>query len=323
MATGNTSFDKIISTTLQDHGKEIFDAISTNNAFYYMLKKRGNIKLSSGGRRFTHPLQYALNSSFKSYGRLDTIDTPITDNITRVEYLIKVIAGSIVLSLLDEAMNAGDRQKLLDLVDQTKDEAETSMSEVMGDQVWKNGSANNDFDGLQYHISDSPSTDTDWGGINPSTSGNDYARNQVDTATVTAFNTSQEGIKAMNALRLNATFGRRGPTAVFTTKTVYNLYELGMTSNIRYLKTELADSAFLHLAYMTMPVLFDDNCLARHLYMVDMDTLWLQLLARGNFQVTDFQPSHDQLTRTALMYVFGNITCGSRRTQGVITSISG
>lgn len=322
MASGNSSFDRLITTTLQDHGKEIFDAVSTNNAFFYMLKQRGNIKLSSGGRRFTHPIQYAVNSSYKSYGRLDTIDTPITDNVTRAEYLIKVVAGSIVLSLLDEAMNSGDRTKLLDLVQQTKDEAELSMSEVMGDQVWKDGSAANDFDGLQNLISDSPSTQSDVGGINPSTTGNDYWRNIVDTATVTAFNTSQEGIKAMNALRLNATFGRRGPTAVFTTKAVYNLYELGMTSNIRYLKTELADSAFLHLAYMTMPVLPDDNCPAYHLYMVDMSTLWMQLLARGNFQTTDFQPSHDQLTRTALMYVFGNLTCGSRRTQGVITSIT-
>ena len=65
MATGNSSFTKVITLTLQDHGKEIFDAVSTNNALLYALKKKGNIKVSSGGRKFTHPVYYKQNTSFK------------------------------------------------------------------------------------------------------------------------------------------------------------------------------------------------------------------------------------------------------------------
>ena len=36
--SGNSNFNTLITTTLQDHGKEIFDAVSTNNAFYWLLK---------------------------------------------------------------------------------------------------------------------------------------------------------------------------------------------------------------------------------------------------------------------------------------------
>jgi hypothetical protein len=254
---------------------------------------------------------------------MDAIDTPLTDNLTRAEYDIKAIAGSIVLSTMEVAMNSGDREKLLDLVKFLRWEAEQSMTEEMGAQVWKDGTTNTDFGGLQYLISDSPSTQTDVGGINSSTTGNDYWRNQVTTATVTAFNTSSEGLKAMNTMLNNATFGKMGPKLIVTTKTIYGLYEIGLTSNIRYMKTDLADAGFRHLAYTTMPVMFDDTCPASHMYFIDTDNLWLQVLSRGNNELTDFEWSHNQLSRTALMYIFGNLTTGIRKTSGVITTITG
>ena len=317
----NTNFDRVATMTLQNHGKEIFDNITTNNALLYMLKKRGNIKTVSGGREFTHPLYYAVNTSFKSYAKLDAIDTPIMDNVTRAQYPIKVVAGSLVISTIEEAQNAGDKEKLLDLAEQVKLDAELSMSEVLGDQVWKDGSSANDFDGLQALISDTPSTQTDVGGINPTTYS--YWRNTATSTTVTAFNSSSEGLTAMNTMLNTLTYGRKGPRAIITTKAIYALYEIGLTSNIRYATTELADAGFLHLAYATMPVLFDDNCPASHMYFVDTDSLWLQVLSRANMAVTPFEYSHNQLSKTALMYLAGNLTTGSRRTNGVLTAITG
>lgn len=321
MAAGNSSYTKLITTTLQNHGSKIFDAVSTNNALFYMLKKRSNIKIVSGGRVFTHPIYYQQNTSFQSYAKLDTIHTPLMDDITRAEYPIKCVAGSLVLSVMEEAMNAGNREKLIDLGREVKEGAEISISQVMGVQVWKDGTVANDFDGLQHLIPDSPSTATNIGGINPSTSGNTYWRANVGTS-ISDFNTSSEGLINMNSLLNDCTFGSQGPTAIFTTKAVYGYYEISQTSNIRYMQTELADSAFRHLAFATIPVLFDDNCPSGKMYYTDLNSMWMQLLSRGNFQVTPFQSSINQLSRIALMYVFGNLTTGSLRTNGIITSIA-
>lgn len=324
MASGNTNYSTLITTTLQDHGREIFDSVSTNNALYWMLKKAGNIKVKSGGRTFTHPLIYATNSSFAMYGKLDTITLPITDNLTRAEYNIKVAAGSIVLSTIDLAMNAGDREKLLDLAEEKKMEAEISMSELLGDQVFGTGTGTNDFGGLQYLVHETPSSQSDVGGISSnSASANTYWRNQVYATTVSGFNTSQEGLTAMNTLLNDCTFGRQGPKAVFTTKTIYGLYELGLSSNLRYSNTEMADAGFRNLLYTTLPVLFDDNCPSGNLYMVDTSSLWLQVLAQANMEVTQFQLMEDKLASSSLMYLAGNLTTGSRRTNGVIISITG
>jgi len=317
----NTNFDRVATATLQSHGKEIFDNITTNNALLYMLRKRDNIKIVSGGRTFTHPLFYKINTSFRAYSKLETIDTPIMDDITRADYPIKVVAGSLVISTLEEAMNAGNKEKLLDLADTVRMAAENSMSEVLGDQVFADGSGANDFDGLQHLIALSPSTQTDVGSINPTTYA--YWRNYVNTTGTSGFNSNQAGLILMNTALNQTTFGRKGPRAIITTKAVYALYEVGLTANIRYTTTELADAGFLHLAYTTMPVLFDDNCPTGYMYFVDTDSLWLQVLSRGNLEITPFEYSHNQLSKTALMYIFGNLTTGSRRTNGLLTAITG
>ncbi len=323
MATGNTSYSTLITTTLQDHGREIFDAVSTNNALYWMLEKSGNIKIRSGGRSFTHPLIYATNSSFQMYDKLETISLPITDNASRADYPIKIAAGSIVLSTIDLAMNAGDREKLLDLAEEKKLEAEISMTELMGDQVFADGSNDKDFDGLNFLINATPSSQTNVGGIDASATGNTYWRNHTNTTGTAAFNTDLAGRDIMNEVLNNTTFGRQGPKAVFTTKAVYQLYELGLTSNIRYQQTDLGDAGFRHLQFTTMPVLFDDNATTAYMYFVDTDSLWLQVLAQANMQVTQFQLKQDQLASSSLMYLAGNLTTGSRRTQGLATGITG
>ena len=165
MATGNTNWAKVATATLRQHDNEIFDAISTNNALYYMLNKRGNIKIKTGGREFTHALRYKLNTSFKAYTKLETIVTDLQDNITRAVFPQKILAGSLVLSTLELAQNAGNKEKLIDLLGEVKEDAKISMSELMGDQAWKDGSGAKDFDGLQFLINSSPSTQTDVGGI--------------------------------------------------------------------------------------------------------------------------------------------------------------
>ena len=327
MATGNSAYNKLITTTLQNLPSEVFDSVSTNNALLYMLQKRGNLKIVGGGRKFTHPIFYNKHSSFGSYGRLDPISTAIEDDLTRAEYPIKVIAGSVALSTLDVAMNAGNKEKLIDLVEETVTRAKISMGEVLGDQVFADGTVAKDIDGLQHLVSATPSTQTDVGGIDASA--NSYWRNQTYTTAVDAFNTTNTGLTGMNVLLNDCTFGRQGPRLVVTTKNIYGLYEIGLTSNIRYATTELADAGFRHLAYTTMPLVFDDNCPTDYntdhhlIYMIDTDSLWLQVLSRGNFEMTDFEMSHNQLTRTALMYLFGNLTCGSRRTSGVCTAYDG
>lgn len=323
---GNTNFGSLATTTLQNFANEIFDGVVTNNALLFHLRKAGNIKIVGGGRQFTHPVLHKQNDSFAAISKLGTIPTNIQDDITRAVYDIKVVAGSIVLSQVEQAMNAGDKEKLIDYVEEKKMSAEVAMSEVLGDQLFNTAvtaSGSDNFDSIPYLINTVPTAQTDVGGIDSSASSQTFWRNYVHATAVTAFGTSQAGINAMDLVLNNSTYGRQGPKIIITTKAVYTLYNLALTANVRYSKLEDGDAGFKNLLYATLPVMFDDNCPTGRMYFIDTDSLKLQVLSQGNMVMSAFEQAHNQLVSIALMSLMGNLTCGSRRTQGVIASITG
>jgi hypothetical protein len=238
---------------------------------------------------------------------------------------IKVLAGSIVYSLVEEAMNAGNKEKLIDYLETLKMDAQTSMGELMGDQVFKAEASlgSNDFDSVPKIIADSPSTQsTIVGGIDSSSTGCTYWRNFIYTTAVSAFNTSNAGLNCFDACVNSATFGRQGPNVIMTTKAIYSFYNIGLTANMRYTSVERGEAGFKNLMYITLPVLFDDNCPASHAYFIDTTSLRLQVLSQGNLKITPYVQAYSQLMARALLYLLGNLTCGSRRTQAVATAIT-
>lgn len=319
--SGNASFTTLVTTTLSNFGKEIFDNVVSNNALLNILQKSGNIKVVGGGRTFTHPLRHKLNSTFAARAKRDVIPLDIQDHITRSEFNVKVVDGSVALDEVELAMNAGSREKLIDLLEEVKASAEVSMSEVLGDQVFNTTAGANDLDGIPRLISTTPSLQSDVGGID--STGNTYWRNQIYATNVTAFGTSQAGLNAMSTLYNLCLFGRQGPTCIITTKAVMTLYELSLTANARYTKMDVGDGGFKTLMYSTIPMYFDDNCPSGRMYFIDTNSMLFQVLKEANMKMTDFQQTQDQLTKSALMYIACNLTTGQRRTSGVINSITG
>ena len=328
---GNTDFTAVITRTLQAHGDEIVDGVSLQNALLWLFKSRGNLKVVSGGRTVTSPLIYGLNTSFQSYAKYGTVDTPDPDIITRSEYPVRIVGGSLVLSWLEEAQNAGDREKLIDYAEEKKEEAKISMGTAMASQLWTVAPGTTDMASLPQQISDSPSTDTtaNVGGIDPATTYTVNAtsffpwRNQTYTTAVTAFNTSSNGLTAMSQILNDASFGPHGPTVFVTTKAIWQLYDVGQAGNRRYTHADLADAGFQNLDYAGKPVLADSLCRANHFYAINTDGIGLTVLRRGNFAISPRVQAANQFADNILMYMFGNIVLRDRRTQGVITNITG
>lgn len=310
-----TSWNAAATRTSPNWGDEIFDGISTNNSFVWMTRQAGNIKVVNGGRTFTHPLLYQTNTSFAARAATATIPTPDPDIITRSEWPIRVIDGSVVISLLEDAQNQGE-SALIGLLEEKKMEGSISMTEVLGDELIDGTGTAPSWDSLETIISATNTTTV--GGI----AGSSADWQNYSAAIAGAFNTSNNGITAFDAAVRGTSFGSRGPRAVFTTSAVWGLYYISQAGNIRYYNEELADAGFQHLNFRTLPVLWDDNIDAGRVYFVDTDSLWLQVLRKGNMVTTKFRESVDQLSLVSLMYLFGNLTTGSRRTQGVVTGIT-
>ena len=310
-----TSWNAKATRTSPNYGGEIFDGISTNNALVWVLRQSGNVKVTEGGRTFTHPLLYQVNTSFAARAALAPIPTPDPDIITRSEWPQLTISGSTTISTLEEAQNMG-KSELIALLEEKRQEAEISMTEILGDQLVGGTGTAPQWDSLA--TIDGGTNTTTVGGI----AGTDTSWQNRVTAIGGAFNTSNNGITAMDTNLRAATFGSRGPRIIFTTPAVWGLYYLSQAGSIRYYNEELADAGFRHLNFNTLPVLWDDNMGTGLMKLIDTDALWLQVLSKGNLVTTKFRESIDQLSMVSLTYIFGNLTTGSRRTQGIITGIT-
>jgi len=307
-----TNFDAQQSRTQPDFGDEVFDGISTNNALVWMLRQSGNIKVSEGGRTLTHPLMFALNSSFAARAHDATIPTPDPQTHTHSEWNVRTISGSITLFKLHQAQNQG-KPVILRYMEEKKQSAITSMTEILGDELVDGTGTDPSWDSLETIISDTNTTTV--GGI----AGSDASWQNYSAATGGNFNSSNNGITAWDTAIRSTTFGPHSPRAIFTTSVIFGLYYISQAGNIRYYNEELADAHFEHLNFGRRPVLWDDNIDSGQTYFVDTDSLWLQVLRQGNLVTTEFIPSANQLSDVALMYLFGNMTTGNRRTSGVVT----
>lgn len=318
----NTNYTTLIVTTLNNQSTKIFNNVVTNTSLLRHLRLKNNIKIIPGGRQFTHPLLYAKNSSFQARAKLETIDLPVTDPLTDSEWPIRILDGSIVLPDLDVAMNQGSKEKLLDYANSKKLEAEVSMTELMSDQIWTavDSIGSNDMDSIPKIIAHDVTVTSSVGGINQSSES--WWRNYSYDTAVSGFNTSNEGMNVIDTALNGATFGMMGPKIIVTTKAIFTLYMIGLSNNARYQTMGVGDAAFRELQYGTMPFVADDDCPTGDLYGIDTDSVRLQVLAGGNFKKTEFQNAKNQLVSSALYYVYCNLTCGSRRTNFVVDSIT-
>ena len=65
MASPNSTFTELVSTTFRKHRKEIKDNISNRNALLKYIMKRGNYLLEDGGLTIALPLDYAENGTYQ------------------------------------------------------------------------------------------------------------------------------------------------------------------------------------------------------------------------------------------------------------------
>lgn len=70
MASPNSDFSEIVTTTLRNRSGKLADNVTENNALLMRLRRRGNQKPVSGGRTIVQELEYAENATYKRYSGL-------------------------------------------------------------------------------------------------------------------------------------------------------------------------------------------------------------------------------------------------------------
>ncbi len=322
----------VAGTLLPDWLPEIADNITDRNSMleHYKSVDKRNPKgrpgylVTSGGREFRETLFTAVNGTFRGYDDREDVDTTVGNPIKEAQYTQKIVAGSLNISLLEQAQNT-EKYQIHDLLDTKKQEMEYSMAEIIGASALSDGTTDTKIPaGLQQIIT--PVTNNTVGTID--SSANSFWRPQRDVTGVTAWNTSNEGLIQLDAIYQNCARGgeQYEPDLIVTTQAIKSLINimmiLNLTKNINA-GSEKGELGYGEVYYRKARVIADDNCPAGTLYLVNTRFLRFQVLKGGDFKMTTMKQPIGGLYSVMQLYVFCNWTCGSRRLQGILNAITG
>lgn len=321
----------IVGTTLADWSDEIFDNVTDRNEMLNHYKKmdkragedgRKGYVVVDGGYEFRETLFTAVNTTFRGYSDREAIDTQVGNPIKEAQYSHKIVAGSINISLLEQAQNTTKAQ-IHDLAKTKKEEAIYSLDEVVGASLLSDGTTDTTLPGgLQQAIT--PVTNNTYGTIDSSV--HSFWRPNRDVSGVTAWNTSNEGLIQLDSLIQKCTRGQERPDLLVTTNEIVSLINimnvLALTLNIDAGK-ERGDLGFQETYYRKARVIVDDNVPAGTLYAVNTRHLRFKVLKGGNFEMTKMKQPINGLYNVMQLYVFCNLTCSARRLLGIMNNING
>lgn len=316
MATPNSSFSDIITTTLQGYSGEIADNITNHNALLRQIDKKGN-KMVATGRTIVQELEFSENQTVAYYSGAETLDTTVGETFTAAEYNYKQLAGTVVINGLEEIQNSG-REAVHNLLKARIKNLERSLRNTVATGLYALGteSGGKSIGGLQLIAAD-VNTNT-VGGISGSTYSwwrnyvYDFSSNSV-TASATTIQT------AMQTAWLNVIRGTDKPDMAVADATYFRYYWDSLLANQRFTDDKNAGAGFTNLTFMgSCPVIYDDQCPSTHMYFLNTDYLFLRPASGREFKPLGDRASVNQDAIVMPVVWAGNMTCSNRSLQATI-----
>lgn len=312
MATINIG--EIAATTLRNRSGTLADNVSNHNALWMRMNKKGNIRPLDGGRDIVQELEYAENGTVAWYSGYETLATTPTDVFDAATYDWKQLAGTVTISGLEEVKNSG-KEAIINLIDSRLKNLERSLINTAATAIYADGtgSSGKELGGLQLLIDDDPTAAATVGGIAQGTY--TFWRNQYSASAATSANNI---LSRMNTLWLQCVRGKDKPDFIAADSTEYTFFEAALQQYQRFTDASMAEAGFESLKYKTADVVYDDQCVAKRMYFINTDYLFLRPHKNRQFVPLEERASINQDAYVVPVVWAGNMTCSNRSLQGVM-----
>lgn len=319
MASPNSTFTELVSTTYRKHKKDIADNLSNRNALYGFMMKKGNKRTEDGGLSIVTPLDYAVNSTYQRYTDWDILNIGASDVISSAEYQWRQVAMNIVASGRELRLNSGET-KIINLAKAKMKNAFRTFENSFSADLYSDGSATNQIDGLQKIIADTNTNTV--GGIDASTTPNAFWRNRVTDASVLSVTTSATTIEGSLMLPTWLAVDRGPsdcPDLIVMDSVYWTYYENSQVSIKRYTDAKSADGGFVTMKYKSADVVFDTSDIpASHAYFINTNYLELVVHKDADLEILDGMRPINQDGEVIPVLWMGNLVCSNRKQQAVI-----
>jgi hypothetical protein len=321
MASPNSTFTEMVTTTLRDHRKELADNVMNHNALLRRLIKKARVT-SDGGYEIVTPLEYAENSTYQRYSGYDLLNIGVSDVLSAAKYDWKQQAVHVVASGLELRQNSG-KNAMIKLVKSRLKNAMTTMKNNFSEDVYSDGTATNQINGLQALISDAGTGTV--GGIVSGTF--TFWQNTVQSAAaplqgggaITPSDTTIQSL--MLPLWLRLTRGEDNPDLIVASEDYFTFYEESLTDLKRYTTSDSAQGGFVSLKYKTADVFHDSSASgipSAHMYFINTDYLDLTTHQDAWMTTLDKKFATNQDAEVIPIISMDNLTVSNRKLQGLV-----
>lgn len=315
------AFTELVSTTYRNHRKDVADNVSKHNALYRRLTSKGRIRVEDGGLSIVTPLDYQANSTYQRYSGYDVLNINAVDVLTAAEYPWRQIAVNVAASGLELRTNSG-AQRIINFTKAKIKNAQRSMANGMSVDIYSDGTAANQINGLQAIVADAGAGTV--GGINAATWA--FWQNLVQSAAapiqgggaITPGATTIESLMLPTWIKL--TRGTDMPDMIVMSDDYFSFYEQSQTSLKRYAPEDNGQGGMVSMKYKTADVFFDSSggIPAQHAYFLNTDYLELVVHRDANMTMMDELRSVNQDAVVIPILFQGNLVCSARFLQGVM-----
>jgi len=326
MASPNSTFTELVSTTFRKHGKSFTDNVSKHNALLRFILDKGPVRSVDGGLTIVEPLDYASNNTYQRYSGYDVLNVSASDVLTSAEYQWRQIAINVVASGLEMRINKGD-SKIIALVKSRIKNAIRTFKNNFSVDLYSDGSLPNQIGGLQAIVSDTGTGLV--GGIDSATW--PFWQSILQSAAaplqggggITPSTTAGIMESLMLPLYMALTRGDDQPNLIISSNDYFTFFEVSQTSIKRYSGENPANKAtagFVSMMYKRAPVIFDggSGIPTGHMYFLNTDYLDLVVHEDANMTVLDQVKPYNQDAAVIPVLWMGNLVCSNRSLQGVI-----
>lgn len=314
-------FSELASTTYRNHSKVVTDNVSKHNALFRRVMEKGKTRVEDGGLSIVQPLDYAENGTYQRYSGYDALNISASDVLSAAEFPWKQIAVHITASGLEIRSNSGEN-RIVNFVKSKINNAQRSMANGMSTDLYSDGTASNQINGLQALIADTGTGTV--GGINSTTF--PFWKNVVQSAAAPlqgggAITVSSSTIESlMLRLWIETTRGNDYPDLIVMDNNYFTYYEQSQTSLKRYTSEENGKGGMVSLKYKNADVVFDSGggIPTNRAYFINTDFIEVVAHRDANMTIMDEMKSINQDAVVIPILWQGNAVVSNRKLQGVI-----
>ena len=318
-----TTRDKFLSV-LKDN---VYDLMPT----WKVLSAKDRVKDYTGGTALAWDVVAARHKPAGLFRGYSVIPNQPANPVVQAKLVNANYVATVSISKEEMLLNRGNMEKLIDILKTQMQNAEDTLSELLTQGMFGDGTAVGEFQVIQG-LKAAIKADNTYANIDRTAAGNAFWKANVDSTAYTVLDMKDQTSPSYMPYVMQGSYlaasHKGSPDLIVTDKANFKLYQIiAQMTNLRFDNKE-ANLGFDSVAFGPgVQLIFDDYCPASYMFFLNTKDWTLYVIPEANLDFDKneegsiwLQPT-DQLAKLAHIIWMGQLRLDTPRRQAVLTSL--